>query len=328
MGHTLDDTTSLTWRVAQMSEIDHVTRLIDAINYFDDPAETYLPETIRDYCANDPTALTRLLLGWEADSVVAFAWNIDVPGDPDPRQVRLGGGVHPAYRHQGIGRQLLRWQWDAAVERNILEFDGRPLELLAYADARLAAKGDLYVKSGMHEKRRFVDMRCPIFDVEALHRRIAETSPEGITFVPFTWDLCGAARDAHNEAFAQEWNAAPVSADEWHAQVRRPAARPEWSWLALDDTTGEVVGYAMNSDPIPDDDVVDGWTDRLGVRPSHRGRGIARGLLVRSLATFADAGADAGGLGIDSRGELNDELYRSVGYEPTDTIVQYAADAA
>lgn len=325
MTHVLDDTTPLRWRGAEPRDLEAVATLVSAVNYFDDPAESYDTDQIDAYAAR-PGGIDTLLLGWESDSLVAFAWNIAAEGQAHPREVRLTGGVHPAYRHQGIGRRLFAHQWEWAISEHAAAAPGEPLRLVAYADEKLTAKRGLYTRAGMTERRRFLDMRVRLADVaDRLPALLASPAPPGVRYVRWDEAYCEGCRDAHNEAFGEMWQAAPVDADAWHEQTRRPAARPEWSWLAVDDDD-RVVGYALNSDSGDGYDSVEGWTDRLGVRPAYSGRGIATALLARSLADFARAGAENGGLGLDTHGEAVGHLYRSVGYAATDTIVQYGYD--
>lgn len=91
--------------------------------------------------------------------------------------------------------------------------------------------------------------------------------------------------------------------------------------LAIDDSTDQVIGAAMNyaweQDWEPQG-YTEGYTDQLGVLASHRGRGIAAGLLLESIRRFSESGMDAAGLGVDSAnasGALR--LYEKLGYQRT-----------
>jgi hypothetical protein len=82
--------------------------------------------------------------------------------------------------------------------------------------------------------------------------------------------------EANQEAFADHWGSQPVDATRWAEQLSRSASRISWSWVALEETSSEVVGYATNSAYQQDWDAQgfsEGWTDRLGVRSGWRGRG-------------------------------------------------------
>jgi ribosomal protein S18 acetylase RimI-like enzyme len=69
----------------------------------------------------------------------------------------------------------------------------------------------------------------------------------------------------------------------------------------------------------------EGWTDRLGVRPCWRGRGVASALLLRSMQSFYEAGLDAAGIGIDSeRPPLTSGHYQRLGYQVVSLVLLHA----
>lgn len=326
MAHELDDITPLVWREAKRADLGELGDLLTAINYFDDPTQNYGIDEVIALWDADHSPYSRLVMGWEAQCAVAFVWNQRTDAT-DALEVRLAGGVHPAYRHQTIGRKAFAWQRDQALADHEQAGSGEPLRLVAYSDEKLAGKRETYALGGLEPGRWFLDMRASLTgDGTRLAELLAEPAPTGIRFVPWSPELCASCREAHNAAFEEEWNSDPIDADAWHAQVHRPAARLDWSWLAVD-VDDRVVGYALNSE-VTGDDGAEGWTDRLGVRPSHRGRGIATALLARSLDSFRRAGAESGGLGLDARGSDGLGLYRSVGYSASDVIIEYAAEGS
>lgn len=90
--------------------------------------------------------------------------------------------------------------------------------------------------------------------------------------------------------------------------------------LAIDEASDGVVGVALNGAWEQDwtNDHREGCTDQLGVLRNHRGRGIARALLVESMRRFAADRMDAAALGVDVEnpsGALG--LYESLGYRPS-----------
>ena len=98
--------------------------------------------------------------------------------------------------------------------------------------------------------------------------------------------------------------------------------RPDWSWVAVQGQ--EAVGYALSGvdDAAALDGVVEGWTERLGVHPSHRRRGIASGLLERTMVSMARSGCPGAGIGVDTvDAALPEVLHGSLGYEARDALV-------
>ncbi|NNG19064.1 GNAT family N-acetyltransferase [Naumannella sp. ID2617S] len=323
MGHPLDDVTPLTWTPATFADVEEIHALSTAIYYLDEPAERWAREDVEESFARMGDDVQQcVFVGRDGESVVALIWNnfTDYPGD----RVRLAGAVHPAYRHQAIGRKMFAWQRRAAWQFWQRDNGDRPLTMLAFTDEKLSGRRRLYLHGGMREARWFIDMHCQFSDMgDQVDQAIALELP-GVRVVPFGSEHVEATRDCHNEAFGSAWNSKPIDEVGWAESIARGQSRPEWSWVALADD-GRVVGYALSA-RYGDEDV-EGWTDRLGVRPEWRGRGLARILLARSLDSFRNSGLEGGGLGVDSHNGGGMELYRSLGYEATDTMIQYECTA-
>lgn len=97
-----------------------------------------------------------------------------------------------------------------------------------------------------------------------------------------------------DEAFADHWGHDPEPFDGWvEEQTSSPTYDPTLWLLATDG--GQPVG-ALNANIFGGR----GWVAELGVRASHRGRGIGGALLGRSFATFADRGARRVLLNVDA----------------------------
>lgn len=320
----LADITPLTWRPLTRDDLGELSELLTAIEHLDDPAGRHslddLIELVNQH-RSDPATST--IAGRFGESLVAFGWNVVMPEDIDPRRVWLMGGVHPGWRDKRIGRLLLTWQFEQARAwyRETREPDHGQLAMLIDVDEKLSVRRDLYERAGMLPRQWLADMHCA-FDSTEL---VDVPAPRGIRLVLYDASYAERARNAHNDAFAGLWGAQEVSGVEWQESMSRTSARPEWSWLALDGDL--VVGYAINSAHPQDwaaQGFSEGWTDRLGVRPEYRGRGIAKALLAASMRTFRAAGLDGAGLGVDSDNPTGAVgLYRALGYVSADTVIRY-----
>ena len=322
MSVNLNDLTPLEWRRALTDDLPELFGLLAAIATFDDASQRWSLEELRERHAagaEENGAGSPIMVGFDETSPVAVGWNTSIPGS-DPG-VRLDGAVHPAYRHQGIGRALLRWQMAVARASHARSAPGQDLRMLGFSDATLTGKRHLYEWQGLSPTRWFIDMMCRFPPARPVAEYLA-TPALGIDFRPLVPELVEATRAAHNEAFAARFGSRELGPEDWAASLRRDGARADLSWLAVDEY-GRVVGYALNSELRQSGTSGLGWTDRLGVRPSHRGRSIARILLARSLASFHQAGLEGGGIGLDSVDGRGTDLYRLFGYEATDTIIQY-----
>ena len=324
-----NDQHGLVWRPIRRGDIDELSSLLSAIEHLDEPSERHsIDELYEQLDEADVDTDADTILGRDAGgTLVAYGWNHPLLSDVDPRRVHVTGGVHPGWRRRGIGYALFAWQldrarrWHAETHREGLG----PLRVICAVDTKLADTRALYERAGLEPVRWFADMTL----------RFDGTPPDfppppGIRLVPLSRKLFDAVRQAHNEAFADHWGSQPIDATRWAEQLARSASRVSWSWVALEERTSDVVGYATNSAYEQDwqsQGFTEGWTDRLGVRPGWRGRGIARALLGASMRSFAEAGLDAAGLGVDTDSPTGAfRLYESMGYRATDTNVMYARD--
>ncbi|NHB86026.1 GNAT family N-acetyltransferase [Tessaracoccus sp. HDW20] len=138
---------------------------------------------------------------------------------------------------------------------------------------------------------------------------------DGITIEAFRPDDAEAVRELHNLCFTP-FGGAEVSAAEWHAHLEEASFRPGWSFVARDGD--RIVGYEMS---VLEDGTSIGWTERFGVHPDHRGRGISLALLGNCLAAMRDSGCTEAGIGIDTPDGLALSRLSSVlGYRQRDAV--------
>ncbi len=186
----------------------------------------------------------------------------------------------------------------------------RLLAPTAQADVR-----DLAVRHGLPTERLFFEMS------QRLNAPVQVPDVAGIRLCDWDTERAGEVLALLNSAFRGHGGHVDATAQMWQEQLASHTFRPSWSVLAVDDTTGDVVGVALNvayeQDWAPHG-YTEGYTDQLAVRAGHRGRGIATGLLSASMRRFHEAGLDAAGLGIDSANPYGAaQLYEALGYRQT-----------
>lgn len=351
-GVPVEASTQLHWRPLVRTDLLELFGLLTAIELHDDPSERHSRDSLYEHFdAPESAAGENAIVGWAGVTPVAYGWNCIGSYDTDPRRVWLAGGVHPGWRRLGLGRTVMEWQldrarrWHAETRRH----GHGPLQLIGHVDQPQADRSQLFTRFGFAPVRWYADMSRPLDpdlspdltpDLTADLTTDALPSVEladGLELVRWTPERSESVRQAHNAAFADHWGSQPVAAQVWQTDAGRSSFRPEWSWLVLDrsdrcDGAAEpvVAGYAMSSAYRQDWDatgIKEGWTDRLGVRPEYRGRGIAKALLARTMRTFRTAGLEAAGLGVDADNPTGAfELYRAMGYTAGDTVVRYSRD--
>lgn len=295
----------LHWRLMTPGDLDDLARLRRQIEEFDD---TMISSMERLVGLEDAELDGNCVGGWDDyGSLLAYGWNIVDP-DADIASVTIAGGVHPTHRYLSIGQRLLAWQLARAEEWRDAERPGLPLTLSCYVEAVQPGLAHLLEGLGFHDERHFIDM----------HRRL-DTVPtprqvEGVTVVAFDLSRSEEVHQLHHLCFG-----ADVHHDHWDRSLE--AVRMDWSFIAL--AGDEVVGYVLSGedDAAAMDGVVEGWTQRLGVHPEHRHRGVATALLGHTLRSMADSQCLGAGIGVDTtEGRFPEVLTLVLGYEHRDSV--------
>jgi GNAT superfamily N-acetyltransferase len=264
------------------------------------------------------------LVGYDLDGrVVATAWAGCNRVVTERRGVYLGGAVHPDRRGEGIGRSVLRWEvahaleWDQATRA-----DGYgPLAMRLYAPTDQADVRDLVERHGLAVERYFFEMSRQLGDVPQV------PDLDGVVIVDWDPSRSPETHELVDRAFRDHWGHVDRTDEMWDEVTGSEAFRAEWSLLAIEGSTGTVVGAALNCAHEQDwraTGIRDGYTDQLAVAQSHRGRGIARALLLESMRRFATSGMEAATLGVDAAnpsGALR--LYESLGYQQASSTCAY-----
>jgi GNAT superfamily N-acetyltransferase len=214
--------------------------------------------------------------------------------------------VLPSHRGRGIGSWLLRWTQAAGRARG----NSRSCQTLSENEhaARALLEADGY-------GRRWEDW---LFGIELEREPDPPLLPAGYAireFVPGRDD-----RDVHaviRTAFGEWPDAEEETFEDWAAEtLGRPGFAPEHVAVAVRDR--EIVGAAALN---VDEGLL--WITQLAVARDHRGRGLARALLVRAFAIAWRAGVRRVGLATDSRTGARG-LYEHVGMRVTRTSWEYA----
>jgi len=214
--------------------------------------------------------------------------------------------VLPSHRGRGIGAWLLRWTEDAGRAAARTWSCQKLSENKHAAIALLEAAG---------YERRWEDWT---FDIELAHEPDPPALPPGYAIRAF---LSGRDdRDVHRvieEAFGEWPDAEEDAFDDWAAQaLGRPGFAPEHIGVAV--RGDEIVGAAVLI--VEEEDV---WVGQLAVARAHRGRGLARALLVYAFASAWRFGRRHVGLSTDARTGARG-LYEHVGMRVTRTSREYA----
>jgi len=127
-------------------------------------------------------------------------------------------------------------------------------------------------------------------------------TPPGLKLAPYSADRDEAVRQAHLEAFAETWGAAPPDEERWSRFYTGVSPfRPQLSWLLSDGD--HVVAYLLTFFWEADaaaTGVRELYVGDLGVRPAWRRRGLGSLLLAAALESYRSAGYEQSALSVDS----------------------------
>lgn len=166
------------------------------------------------------------------------------------------------------------------------------------------ARRGVYSEAGFQPARQFVRMR---FDGQAPVRR---NEPDGIVFRTFDPDRdAGAVHDVFVDAFSDHVRPMTPSLERF---TQQHLGHPDFDasfWVVAEDG-GNVVGAISAFDH---GDI--GFIRHVGVRASHRGRGIGTGLVVESLLRLSERGQHRVDLGVDLDDDVGAaRLYEAIGF--------------
>lgn len=303
----------LNWRALTEDDLEDLDSLRMQIEVLDDPVLTSLERLV---AMDDVTTLAvDSVGGWDNyGSLLAYGWN--VTEDDEVPQVYLLGGVHPTHRYLGIGRSILNWQERRAGEWRDENRPGEAMWLGCYVDHAQIGLGKLLEEMGFGQERYFYDMHRPL-EVLPETRHV-----DGVRIERFDARYAADLLDLHNTCFSDTLGTRKVGSLAWHESLERDSFRPGWSWVAL--VNDAPVGYALSGldEDLALDGATIGWTDRVGVHPDFRGRGIAVALLQRTLVAMAADGCAEAGIGVDTTDPASPGLLtHNLGYEPRDGLV-------
>lgn len=312
----------LRWSTPTRAEDHAWLALLAAIEQVDRRGETYTADDLDDEWASvwaDPEHDARFV--WDGAELVAFGWNKAMPGERDANKVGCWGGVHPAHRGQGIGRQLLGWQVERAHAVAATFDNALPTRIELDALTTQVALLVLARRTGFEQARVFLEVVRPATPVDPV------PPPGGLELADWDERFDEPTRLAHAEAFADHWGIEPRTPDAWRQwYTGHRAFRADLSVVALDGA--EVVAFVLCA-AYPQDWTTtprEAWINSVGTRTDWRSRGVARWLLVEVLGRIAGASDrfERSILGVDDANVSALALYRSLAFEGERASITFA----
>ncbi|WP_018156052.1 GNAT family N-acetyltransferase [Demetria terragena] len=322
----LDTLPGLVWSPWTEEDLPDVSAMLTAVEAVDSPSERHSLAELQEDFASATYDLARdcLLARGSAGDVVAIARSICADGDVTARRALLAGAVRPDRRGLGIGRAIMAWQLAHARAwfTNGRTPEHELLRLRVFSDSKATAEHRLAERCGLTQARFYAELtlRLPA-------EPVADRHVDGIELRPWREATSVATLAVRNAAFADSWGSVETTEDRWLERQQATSFRPDWSFVAVDRETGQVVALLMSSAYEQDwepQGFTSGYIDLLGTLRDYRGRGLASALITQAMRTFQQAGLDAAEIGVDSENESGAfGLYTSLGFEQTSGTVQF-----
>ena len=236
----------------------------------------------------------------------------------------LRGGVHPAWRGQGIGQQLIGHSWADMQQRS--PTGGETAWVNAWAYEHDQQRGRLLARFGLRPYHVYHELEIPATQIEAI-----PGPPPGVIIRPWDNRYCEAAVSLRNRAFAQNWGYQPTTAAALRRRFETARYESPFSFTAWRQTGGgeEMVGLVH---------ACLGWTRQLrqanegeivwvAVAGEARGQGIGRALMLTAMKALAEAGVETISVSADNYADRPAiGLYTKLGFTVRKAIVDYRGE--
>lgn len=304
----------VTWRPIEDGDLEAVVAAVDAAADADGLEERFsVDELVERLDAPEADRAADSRLGVGPDGGIR-AWGlVELRGEPaDLHRIWTWGGVHPAHRGRGLGRELLAWQVDRARQVHVATYPDIPGVAEAVAPGGSESHERLFARMGFSVLRWWLDLGQPLDDLPPV-----PDAPDGIRFAPYVDVDDEDVRLAFNQAWADHWGSRQRDQEGWRSEIVGSSLfRPDLSTVAL---AGDQVVAFLLTERYPQDDEVRGhaeaWIGYLGTVREWRGQGLASGLIVRALHAYRADGLDHAMIGVDADSLTGAAaLYRGLGF--------------
>lgn len=266
-------------------DYDGLIALMTAVAEADGDGIEVVPDDVRLEYVDEEPGWVRSHLVWEASdgrlAAVSAVWH-EVA---DPQDRAYGSiDIHPDHRTLELEDEVAR-----TFRESTAALAGKPVAARVGAKRSQAWKTGMLERGGFRPDRSYFRMRRPLAEPSD-----APSVPEGYTIRPLAGEVeADAWCAAFVEAFADNYDPPTMSPEERRNYAAKPDYLPEGDLVAAT-ADGEIAGLCWALRETDAAGVSRGWIWYIAVREPHRGKGLARALLLRSLEVLPGPRPDRG----------------------------------
>jgi mycothiol synthase len=233
--------------------------------------------------------------------------------------------VHPDWRGQGIGRELLQRSWRDMQQAR--PYQDRPARVNTWAYEQDRASRRLFANFGLAPYHVYHELVIP-----AERARPVPPLPSGLVIRPWQDQHCELAVSLRNRAFAGSWGYQPATAKALRRCFYTGRYEPDYSFTAWrvrslsdQDMIGLVHGcleWTRKLRQANEGEIV--W---LAVAPEARRQGVGQALLLTAMHALVEAGVETISVGVDNpAGSPPPDIYTGLGFTVRKAIVDYRGE--
>jgi mycothiol synthase len=235
----------------------------------------------------------------------AIVGYLDIRAELGIGRAVLYGWLQPEHRRKGIATKLL----DYAMRR-VRELGAKTASADINEDDQVART--VLIKLGFKCVHHSLELKL---DMARIDREEAKQAARGCRHLQ-TGDEAGLT-EIQNRSFAEHWGYNPNTPEAITFLLNLSHRSPDDVILMCRDD--RIIGYCW-TEIITEGE---GRISMLGSDPDHRGKGIGKKLLMAGLAYLKDKGASTVILNVDSENKAARNLYKSIGFKRSKTILSY-----
>lgn len=253
------------------------------------------------------------VLAYERERLAGYAHTLTY-GDGAARRLSCEVVVHPEQRGRGVGRLLLAQALGLARQQ-----EARRIDVWAYNDS--AATARIAAHFGFRPARRLLH----------LHRHVSSapdaSAPEGVTlraFAPGADDATWLA--LNNRIFRGHPENGAWTLEDLRSRMAQPWYEP--GDVLMLDVDGALAGFCWLKVEDKGSEGRVGEIYVIGTAPEHRGLGLGRYLLARSLQRLRERAVNVAAIYVDESNAAAVSLYENAGFHHHHVDVCYTRDIA